>query len=144
MKRSTVFVFMLALGLAAAAMAAGQTKRASANTTKETTPKTATVTGEIVDMGCYLSSGARGEQHKDCATMCLNNGMPMGLLTNDGKLYLLTLNHDNADPYNSAKKMASERVSVTGPISERNGVRSLTVNEVKEATTTAAAPAKKG
>jgi len=93
--------------------------------------KTMTVKGELVDMGCYVGHGAKGEKHKDCATKCIAGGMPMGLLTDKGKLYLLTLNHDNADPYNKAKEMASSMVEVTGQVSTRNGVSAIDVTDVK-------------
>ena len=90
-----------------------------------------TVTGEVVDTGCYLGSGERGEKHVSCATKCIGQGMPMGLLTSNGKLYLLTLNHDNADPYNSLKTMAGKTVSVTGSVMSRGGMTALEVTEVK-------------
>jgi hypothetical protein len=96
--------------------------------------KTATVRGEIVDLGCYLSSGAKGKDHQGCAQMCINNGMPMGLLTNDGALYLLTMNHSNADPYNQAKKWAADQVEVIGPYSIRNGFQAIEVDQVKQVT----------
>jgi len=92
-----------------------------------------TLTGELVDTGCYLGHGARGEKHISCATKCIDAGMPMGLLTRDGALYLLTLNHDNADPYNSLKTMAGKMVAVTGPVITRNGMKGLDVNAVKAA-----------
>jgi len=101
-------------------------------------PKPATLKGELVDMGCYVSHEAKGEKHKDCATKCVAGGMPMGLLTADNKLYLLTLNHDNADPYNKAKDMMAEMVEVTGMVKERNGVRVIDVTDVKAASTAAA------
>src|SRR5262245_51393525 len=69
---------------------------------------TKTVTGEVVDMGCYLGHGARGEKHESCGNKCLAQGMPMGVLTSNGSLYLVTLDHDNADPYNSMKTMAGK------------------------------------
>src|SRR5262245_26528061 len=62
---------------------------------------TKTVTGEVVDMGCYLGHGAHGKDHISCATKCLAKGMPIGVLTTNGTLYLVTLDHDNGDPYNS-------------------------------------------
>jgi len=95
--------------------------------------KTMTVKGEIVDMGCYLGHGARGADHKSCAEMCIKSGMPMGLLTDNGTLYLLTLSHDNADPFNKAKGMAAETVSITGPMHEKNGMKSIEVTAVTEA-----------
>ncbi len=93
--------------------------------------KPVTLKGEIVDTGCYISHGAMGEKHKQCATTCIANGMPMGLLTTEGKLYLLTLDHDNADPYNQCKEMASMTVEVTGVVSERNGIKAIDVTGVK-------------
>src|SRR5262249_41204485 len=41
------------------------------------------ITGEVVDMGCWLGHAARGEKHVSCAQKCLNQGMPMGLLTSN-------------------------------------------------------------
>jgi len=92
-------------------------------------PKSAekTLTGEVVDMGCYLGHGAHGEKHISCATKCINNGMPMGLLTANNQLYLITLNHDNADPYNQLKTMAGKNVTVTGAVATRNGIKAIDV-----------------
>jgi hypothetical protein len=99
--------------------------------------KPAMLKGELVDMGCYVGHAARGEKHKDCATKCVAGGMPMGLLTSDNKLYVLTVNHDNADAYNKCKDMMAGMVEVTGTVSERNGVRVIDVTDVKPAATAA-------
>jgi hypothetical protein len=92
-----------------------------------------TITGEVVDTGCYIAHSARGEKHVSCATKCINQGMPMGLLTSDGTLYLVTLNHDNADPYNHLKAMAGKTVSVTGTVMARSGMKAIDVTEFKSA-----------
>lgn len=55
----------------------------------------------------------------------------MGLLTSGGTLYLLTLNHDNADPYNHLKSMAGKTVSVTGTVMTRSGMQAIEVTEFK-------------
>ena len=96
------------------------------------------ISGEVVDTGCYLGHAARGEKHIECATKCINNGMPMGLLTSQGKLYLLMLNHDNADPYNKLKEMAGKNVTVTGMVMERAGMKGIDVTGVKPAAAAAA------
>jgi hypothetical protein len=90
-----------------------------------------TVTGEVVDTGCYLGSAERGAKHVSCATKCIAQGMPMGLLTSDAKLYLLTMNHDNADPYNQLKDMAGKTVSVTGSLMTRGGMKGIDVVSIK-------------
>jgi hypothetical protein len=92
---------------------------------------TKTVTGEVVDLGCYLGHAARGEKHVSCATKCLNQGMPMGLLTSNGTLYLVTLDHDNADPYNSLKDMAGKDVKVTGELLTRSGMKAIEATTVQ-------------
>ena len=94
---------------------------------------TRTVTGEVVDMGCWLGHAARGEKHISCATKCLNQGMPMGLLTSNGTLYLVTLDHDNGDPYNNLKSMAGKTVTVTGELLTRSGMKAIEASEVRVA-----------
>src|SRR5262249_52361212 len=89
------------------------------------------VTGEVVDMGCWLGHAARGADHISCATKCLNQGMPMGLLTSNGTLYLVTLDHDNADPYVSMKGMAGKQVTVTGEFLTRSGVKAIEASQVQ-------------
>jgi len=96
---------------------------------KESKPMT--VKGEVLDMSCYMSGGAKGAGHKACATKCINGGSPMGILTDDGKVYLLVENHKKADAYASAKKYAGEQVVVTGNYADRGGVQGLVVDEVK-------------
>jgi hypothetical protein len=89
------------------------------------------VTGEVIDMGCYLAHGAKGEKHVSCATKCLAQGMPMGVLTSNGTLYLVTLDHENADPYNSLKDMAGKQVTVTGGLLNRNGMKAIEASNVQ-------------
>ena len=93
--------------------------------------ETKTVTGEILDMKCYMTSGAHGPEHKDCAAMCVKGGSPMGILADDGKVYLLVEGKDGAAAFEEAKKYAGEMVTLTVTLSEKNGVQALIVTEVK-------------
>jgi len=97
----------------------------SADASKEA--QATTLVGEIVDTGCFLAHGARGEKHASCAAKCIGDGMPMGLLTEAGTLYLLTPNHDNPDAYNKLKTMSAKTVTVKGAVMERNGMKGLDV-----------------
>lgn len=137
MKRTiTVLAAVLALGVGLQAVGhAGETGKMAdkAMSMKAKPAAETTLTGEIVDTGCYISHGARGAKHKECAAKCISEGMPMGLLTADGTLYLITMNHDNADAYNAAKNMAAETVLATGTVSERNGVKAIDLVAVKVA-----------
>jgi hypothetical protein len=93
--------------------------------------KQATVTGEVVDTGCYLGHAEKGAKHQQCAQLCINKGMPMGLLTEAGDLYLLVPPHSNTEAYKKLKEMAAKNVEVTGTIMERNGMKSIEVASAK-------------
>ena len=101
--------------------------------------KPVTMMGEIVDTGCYLGSGAMGEKHKGCGTTCVAAGMPMGLLTEKGVLYLITQPHDNKDAYNKMKEWVGDKAEVTGMVYERSGMKAIEVSSAKHAAATAAA-----
>jgi hypothetical protein len=51
--------------------------------------KIVTVTGEIIDLSCYLQLGKHGDKHKTCGTKCLQASQPIGLLTKAGAVYML-------------------------------------------------------
>jgi hypothetical protein len=91
-----------------------------------------TVTGEIVDLACYLSHGVKGAKHATCAKKCLASGSPMGLLTKQGSLFLLVNDHEHEAAYDSAKKLAAELVKVTGDISHKGGLKALIVDKVQK------------
>lgn len=90
-----------------------------------------TVQGEIIDMACYMAKGSRGAAHKACAQMCAKKGVPIGVLTDGGEVYLLLDDHNNPDPYDSAKKLAGERAEVTGKKFSKQGVASIVVGGAK-------------
>ncbi len=129
----TALVLSSALVVSVAVLALAQeggTAKKGETSMEKDAPKTMTLTGEVVDMGCYLGHGAKGEGHKACALKCIAGGMPMGLLTSDGNLYLLTVSHSDADPYTSAKSMAADMVAITGPVAERDGIKSIEVDKI--------------
>jgi len=143
--RRIAWIASIACLIAGVAMAEGtQTKAGAADAHKDgkdaAEAVVMTAQGEIVDLGCYLGHGAKGPDHKGCATKCIAGGMPMGLLAKDGTLYLLTMSHEDADPFNAAKELAAEKVKVTGPMHEKDGMKSIEVTAVEAV----AKPAAKG
>ena len=89
--------------------------------------------GEVVDMACYMGHEARGAEHKDCAEMCIKNGMPIGLLTDKGDVYLLLEDHTSKDAYQSLKGMAAEKVKVVGDLHKRGGLQAIIVEKAEKA-----------
>lgn len=47
------------------------------------------VTGEVIDVSCYLELGKHGAGHEACAAKCAGNNQPIGLLTKANTVYLL-------------------------------------------------------
>lgn len=89
------------------------------------------VKGEVLDLSCYMASGATGNGHKVCAQKCLSKGLPAGILSEDGQVYLLVENHNKADAYKKVTQHAAEDVKITGTFVDKNGVQSLIVNKVE-------------
>ena len=90
-----------------------------------------TVKGEIVDLACYLSKGSKGKRHKTCAELCAKKGMPLGVLTDAGDVYLLIEDHDDPGPYDTVKGLAAEQAEVTGKKFTKGGVQSILVSGAK-------------
>jgi len=89
------------------------------------------IKGEILDLACYVSRDGKGPDHAKCAEKCVKNGQPMGLLAKDGTVYVLFADHANAASFEEAKDYAGKKVEVTGALTERGGVKGITVHGVK-------------
>lgn len=91
------------------------------------------VTGEVVDVSCYLQLGKRGEAHIACGTKCIANGQPIGLLDKDDRLYLLMVeeHHPRRDGQLELKSvfgpLLAKTVTVNGMAVEMKGYRGLFV-----------------
>ena len=90
------------------------------------------VSGEVVDMACYLHDPVmHGPAHRKCAETCAKKGIPMGLLTDDGKVFLLLEDHDNPKAYGDALAKAAQTISVEGKKVAEGGVNGIIVESVK-------------
>ena len=91
----------------------------------------ALVTGEVIDMACYFDDGASGPDHAACARMCIASGLPVGLKTKNGKVYVLIgvqkpLGTEPAAKHESLNAQlapyAAQIVTVSGTIVSKEGV----------------------
>ena len=87
------------------------------------------VTGEVVDVSCYLMMGARGEAHRGCGQACLARGSPAGILTDDGQVVVLLYDPKNPKPVELAPFMA-QRVQARGTAYAKGGITGLVVASV--------------
>jgi hypothetical protein len=88
------------------------------------------VTGEVLDMTCYIAYNLSGPDHAECARVCIRNGEPAGIKTQDGKVYLLT-----GEPGQSINAKladyAAKVVTIKGKKSIRAGFAQLQVEEIR-------------
>ena len=95
--------------------------------------KPVSVTGEVVDVSCYLQLGKRGAAHVACGTKCITNGQPIGLVDEKDRLYLLFAeqHHPRRDGQVTLKDtflpLLAKRVTVKGMATEVRGARALFV-----------------
>lgn len=90
---------------------------------------TKSVTGEVVDLMCYLDHGAKGEKHKSCAETCIKKGGPVGLLSGE-ELYLVIGDHK---PMNDElAPMAGQKVTLKGKVVEKHGMKMIENAEIEK------------
>lgn len=87
-----------------------------------------TVTGEVVDMMCYLDHNAMGDKHgQSCGAKCIKNGGPVGIVEN-GKAYLVVGEHK---PMNDElADSCGKTITLKGKLAERGGIAMLENAEV--------------
>ena len=93
-----------------------------------------TVTGEVIDTWCYLSEimFPLGTAHHQCAIWCAAGGIPVGLLDEDERVYIiLSIENDSDNVANPTMlEIQSHQVTVEGEVFERDGITYLTIDKL--------------
>ena len=95
--------------------------------------KVATITGEVVDVSCYLQLGKRGEAHIPCGSKCIANGQPIGIVDAAGTLTLVMPeeHHPRRDGQVELKTvlgpLLAKTVTLSGMLVQNRGYRALYV-----------------
>jgi len=86
------------------------------------------VTGEVVDMMCYVDHNAVGEKHgQSCGAKCIKSGGPAGIVS-EGKAYLVVGEHK---PINDQlAEYCGKNITVKGKIAERGGIAMIENAEI--------------
>ncbi len=114
----------LVVGCAGAAMAAGAKEGAAAK------PEAMTVKGEVVDLWCYMAAGARGAEHKQCAIDCAKAGNPIGIVDDQGNIYLAMGAEDKQPAKNILADKMADTVEATGKVYKQGGVQAIFIEKV--------------
>lgn len=119
--KKLIIVGLMISGMALADKPAGKTAAAGKDK----------ITGEVVDITCYASHGAKGEKHAACAQKCLTGGMPAGIVA-DGKLWVVTMN-DHSSPSTKLAQWAGKTVTAEGQKVEKDGANIFEIDTVAAA-----------
>lgn len=95
-------------------------------------PQEQVLTGEVVDVFCYLSHGkdGLGKGHASCAKKCIQSGLPVAIKVGD-QLYLAAMaSHDPANK--TLVDFAGEQVTVHGQVMEKDGQRLISISSVEK------------
>jgi hypothetical protein len=119
--------------IAAALMLGGVLLGAPANAA-ETAGKRVNVTGEVIDSWCYITEimFAKGSAHHQCAVWCAAGGIPVGILADDGQVYMvLKVGDDTTSVRNPAiMRIQTHRITVDGDLYRRDGINYLMVSRI--------------
>lgn len=96
------------------------------------------VTGELIDSWCYFSGVMGGPEatvgtaHHACAMWCAAGGIPVGLRTDDGTVYMVLKleGRATARPDASLLRMQSHRIRAVGEVYRRDGISYIVVGKV--------------
>jgi len=93
--------------------------------------KTATVTGTVIDVSCKFGQGLSGADHKMCAEVCSDRGLPLAVLGDNGKLYIPASPAMPGDAQNGRlKAFAEQRVTVTGKVFAAAGAEAIQITSI--------------
>ena len=86
------------------------------------------VTGEVVDMMCYVDHNAVGEKHgQSCGAKCVKSGGPVGIVS-DGKAYLVVGEHK---PINDQlAEYCGKTITLKGKMADRGGIAMIENAEI--------------
>lgn len=99
---------------------------------KEEAAKPVTMTGEIIDLSCYVDHGAMGMDHAKCANGCIKKGLPVGFLSADGIMYIMV--GKDHEPINAmVADFAGKKSTVTGTVKDSKGFKAFELATIAEA-----------
>ncbi len=92
-----------------------------------------TITGTVVDLSCKFGHGLTGADHRMCAQVCADKGIPLAILGSDGQLYLpITADMPGSSSNDQLKEYAEQEVTVTGKVFSAGGASAIRIDEIKK------------
>ena len=102
------------------------------------TPERVQIKGEIIDTWCYFSGvmggpdSVVGTAHHTCAMWCAAGGIPVGVLAEDGTVYMVLKyeGDDHVTGGDTILEVQTDLITADGLLYQRDGVNYLVVEKV--------------
>lgn len=89
------------------------------------------ITGTVVDLSCKMVYDLSGDDHRMCSQVCADNGIPLGILTDDGQFLLpVTAAMPGSGANDMLRPHAENQVTVKGKLVKRAGMPSIIIDEI--------------
>ncbi len=126
---STLGALLLAILVPTSARAQGQQQQMKAPPSREVT-----ISGTVIDVSCKFGQGLTGADHRMCAQVCGDKGIPLAILGTDGKLYIPTSSAMPGEPQNARlKEYAEQKVTVKGKVFAAGGAQAIQIASISGA-----------
>ncbi|MFQ5550160.1 MAG: hypothetical protein ACE5FJ_02870 [Gemmatimonadales bacterium] len=91
----------------------------------------ATVHGTVVDLSCKFRHGLTGDDHRMCAQVCADRGIPLAILGDDGTLYMPVSGGMPGDDQNARlRDFAEQGVTVRGTVFDAGGAKAIEIENI--------------
>ena len=120
---STMFTvaFLVTTASAGHALSGGDTER---------------ITAQVIDLSCLVVHDLSGEDHRECAEVCADQGVPLAFLAEDGTIYhpvSMEMPSSGDEINEKLRPHAEQMVEVEGELVDRGGTQGIIIDEVTAA-----------
>jgi hypothetical protein len=95
--------------------------------------KPATITGQVIDIACFVGHNSSGEKHAKCAETCARAGNPLAIYDAGTSRIYLPISMDHKNPNEKLMPFIEKKVKVTGNLIEKAGLRGIALGKVEPA-----------
>ena len=124
-------MFKFALTTLALGIVALSAQPVSAQMPQATEGRQVSFTASVVDLSCNTVFGLAGADHRMCAQVCFDKGIPLALLDQNGVLYVpvtMAMGQERGDK--DLRGHAEHTVNVTGKVITRGGLNTILIESI--------------
>ncbi len=104
---------------------------ATAQMTDRPEGKEMTISGTVIDLSCKFAFNLTGAEHRMCAQVCADAGVPLAILGDDGTLYLpVSSGMPGSSQNTQLKPHAEHKVTVKGMVFEAGGAMAIQIASI--------------